>query len=381
MTQLLRVADINSYLANNGWHQESGSPRGPTLWSLDNEYELIVPTRDNMGDSDLRIRDILQCLSAVEDRSPTDISDEISSPLVDTQWYRSFPEGHPAGFTSLTSGLQAVHGVRDLISAAARAVVDGPHYAFRGKPPRSVAGLLRRVELGPTRPGSFILTVRVPATGPATSAHTEPLPGRGVLFQMLEALSAVAAASERGTLAAFDTTVTAGVSADFCTALSDLAGLQRREPFEISFRWARGLVSTVPAQAIAFPAGAGALIRAASRHLRQLNASGTAIVVGRVESLHDDAPGGDRWRVKVRGELRTELGVNSRRTVWVRLAGQAAYDLAIRAHRDGLNVRVTGALASMNGPIELLEQPDGLEVISDERRNNAPRNGSTNDVG
>lgn len=381
MTQPLRVADISSYLANNGWRRESGSSQGPAIWSLDDEYELLVPARDNMGDSDLRIRDILQCLSAVEDRSPTDISQEISSPLVDTQWYRSFPEGHPTGFTALTSGLQAVQGVRDLISASARAVVDGPHFAFSGKPPGSVAGLLRRVELGPTRPGSFILTVRVPATGPAVSARTEPLPGRGVLLQMFEALSAVAAASHEDTLTAFDNTVTAGVSADFCIALSDLAGLQRREPFEISFRWARGLQSAVPTQAIAFPAGTGALIRAASRRLRQLNASGAATVIGRVESLHDDAPGGDRWRAKVRGELRTDLGVNARRTVWVRLAGQPAYDRAIQAHRDGLKVRVAGVLSSVNGRVELLEQSSGLEVIDDERRNNAPGNGSANNAG
>ena len=198
---------------------------------------------------------------------------------------------------------------------------------------------------------------------------------------MHEALSAIAAASQRDTLAAFDSTVAAGVSADFCAALSDLAGSQRQEPFEISFRWARGLESAVPAQAIAFPAGAGALIRAASQRLRQLNASGTATVLGRVESLHDDAPGSDRWRAKIRGELRTDLGVNSRRTIWVRLARQAAYDLAIQAHRDGLNVRVAGQLSSVNGRIELLAQPDGLEVISDERRNDAQRNGSTNDAG
>ncbi len=359
------VAEVTTYLVDAGWSRRSEGWRGASIWAHPEGAEVLVPPRDGMGDADVRLRDILAVLAEVEQRPAADIARDIGSPLVDTQSYRTFPDGPPRGMTTLPAGLQALQGVRDMFGAAARTVLEGPHFAFTGQRPRSVTGLLDRVQLGPTRPGSYVLTVRVPVDG--SDRIGEPvLPfGRQVSFQIHDAVTAVVAAMDSVELEAFDGTVTAGVSADLCEALSRLAGPQRRQPFEIGFRWARGLRSEVPPATLRLPEGAGVVLRGAAARLRQLNVSGEATVSGTVEDLHDDPPGGgDRWRIKVRGELWSDGKVARRRAIWVRLPDQEAYDAGIAAHSERRPVRVAGELTSTDGRVELVARRGGLEVLA-----------------
>ncbi len=366
------VPEIRTYLAHAGWRPRPELWRGATIWWHEAGHEVLVPARDGMGDAALRVQEVLDVLASVERRRTDEIVHDISSPLMDTQSYRTFPDNLPRGYTTLPGGLRALGGVRGLFDAAARAVVEGPHFAFRGNSPRAVGELLGQVQLGPTQAGSYVLTVQVPVEEPApqmegTETEHPPL-GRRVLLQMYDAIGAVSGAltqamSSGGSLVAFDDTVTAGASADLCEALCGLAGPRREQPFEVAFRWAPGLPADVPAAAVAFPEGAGKVIFSAARHLRMLSATGEASVSGWAESLHDDPPGGDRWRVKVRGDLATTRGVGTRRTVWVRLFDQAAYDAAMAAHRARRRVRARGVLSTVNRRVELLIERGGFEVF------------------
>ncbi|MFE1796590.1 hypothetical protein ACFW9L_10545 [Streptomyces sp. NPDC059517] len=354
MTIPLKVDDIASYLADTGWERDPQGWRGASVWQHPGDYEVLVPARDGMGDSDRRLREILRCLCALEDRPAGDIALEIARPQLDKQSFRTFPTGHDPGYTSLLLGTQTVLGVRNVLTAAARTVVQGPHFAFAGRQPGVVGDLLRAAELGPSRAGSYVVEIRVAADATARTPSGEQVTGRGVLVQMLEAVSAAQAAVAADTPAAFDETVTAGVSADLCKALSELSGHDRCEPFEIGFRWARSRPLDVPSHVVAFPETSGSLLHAASLRLSGLNATGAATVSGVVEGLHDDSSGNDRWRIKVRGELRTEHTELVRRAVWVRLPDQVSYDRAITAHRERQVITVTGELSSMTGRVELV---------------------------
>jgi hypothetical protein len=280
---------------------------------------------------------------------------EISRPQLDKQFFRTFPTDHDSGYTSLLSGVRTVQGVRNILGTSTRTVLEGPHFAFAGRPPAAVGNVLRAAELGPSRAGSYIVEVRLVTDLATRAPNGEEVTGRTILVQMLEAVSAAQTAVLADAAEAFDETVTAGVSADLCTALSDLSGPDRNEPFEITFRWARSRPLDTAAHVVTFPGTSGSLLQVAARRLRGLNASGPATVTGVVEGLHDDAASGDRWRIKVRGELRTERFERSRQTaVWVRLAHQAAYDRAITAHRQGRTITVSGELSSATGRVELV---------------------------
>ncbi|WP_405644386.1 hypothetical protein [Streptomyces sp. NBC_00019] len=361
MTIPLKVADIAGYLAETGWERDPRGWRGASVWHHPGDYEVLVPGRDGMGDNERRVREILRCLSALEDRPAGDIALEIARPRLDKQYFRTFPAGHDPGYTSLLLGAQAVVGVRNLLSAATRTVVQGPHFSFAGRAPGVVGDLLRAAELGPSKAGSYVVETRVPADTTAQAPSGEQIAGRTVLVQMHEAVSAAQAAVAADEPAAFDETVTAGVSADLCKALSDLSGSARSEPFEITFRWARSQPLDAPSHVVAFPETSGSLLSAAANRLRDLNATGAATLSGVVEGLHDDAAGNDRWRIKVRGELRTEHAELVRRAVWVRLPDQASYDRAITVHRERQVITVTGELSSATGRVELVPGP-GLDI-------------------
>jgi transposase len=176
-----------------------------------------------------------------------------------------------------------------------------------------------------------------------------------VVAHVLEAAGAARNAVLVGSPEAFDEAVTAGVSADLCHALSSFSARGRNEPFEITFRWARARPLDTPSHVVAFPPASESLLQAAAARLRGVNASGPATVTGVVSGLEDDSASGDRWRIKIRGDLRTERVEQSRRTtVWVRLADQATYDRAITAHREARRITVSGELSSTTGRVELV---------------------------
>jgi hypothetical protein len=355
MTTPLKIADIVSYLAETGWEQDSDDWHGASSWRYASDFEVLVPARDGMGDGERRVRDILRCLCAVEDRPTAEIALEISRPHLDRLLFRTFPADHDAGYTSLISGVHAVEGARNLLSTAARTVLQGPHFAFVGRPPAAVGDLLRAAELGSARAGSYIIEVRLATDAPAGSRYGEEVAGRTVVAHVLEAVGAARNAVLVGSPEAFDEAVTAGVSADLCHALSSFSARGRNEPFEITFRWARARPLDTPSHVVAFPPASESLLQAAAARLRGVNASGPATVTGIVSGLEDDSASGDRWRIKIRGDLRTERVEQSRRTtVWVRLADQATYDRAISAHREARRITVSGELSSTTGRVELV---------------------------
>ena len=320
-----------------------------------------MPTRDDLGDNDARIRDALQTVAAAETRTAAEIHRDIVNPLADSTTCRNGRDG--ATSIRLLDDLEAVAGLRDLIAMAARVVVEGPHLRFKGRPPAVIDALLGRIDLAQPQNGRVNYTLLIPA-----QATDDGIRGRDVVVQLHDAASAVEEAVREGDVTAFDNTVTAGVSAEFCAALSTLAGADYREPFELGFRWAHSLPSELPPRTVPFRPDAGVLVRAASVRLRRLRISGTAVAVGTVDGQHDEAGGTDRWRVRVRGELRTrhpDGPTGPRHAVWARLPDQGTYDRALEAYRAGLLVRVEGELMNRDGRLELSTPPEGMELVND----------------
>src|SRR5262250_2365018 len=143
ITTMLKVHDIVSYLADTGWARDPRGWRGASLWQHPGDYEVLIPARDGLGDKERRIHEILRCLSTVEERPAEEIALDIARPRVDKQFFRTFPEGHDLGYISLVSGVQTVQGVRAILATTVRTVLQGPHFAFAGRPPAGVGDILR----------------------------------------------------------------------------------------------------------------------------------------------------------------------------------------------------------------------------------------------
>jgi hypothetical protein len=367
-----QVRDIRSYLLGVGWTQHEETWRGASIWSNADGREVLVPANDELADTELRIMEILAVLTEVEERPASEIVTDIETPLVDIQSYQIPVQ---EGFFSLPAGLHTLQGARTLITVAARTVIHGPLPVNAHGTPAPVTELLRRIELGYGNPGAGAFSVRIPLTTPNGTtvsgtpgeATDGPPLGRQVGYQLRASIIAARTAAIQSDPAAFDDAVSAGVSADLCKALAELTGTRHHHAFEISFRWGRGITADVPADAVRFPAEVAPAVAAGAERLRRLEAaarptasaaarvhSATAMVTGRVASLHGPARDGG-WLVRVRGDLIVSGVMEGVRTVRVLLDDAAAYDRAIEAHRSGEAVRARGALSwSPNGkPIEL----------------------------
>jgi hypothetical protein len=130
----LRVADISSYLDATGWRRTPETWRGAAIWAA-GQTEVLVPPTDDLGDADLRIRELLVRLAEVEARDPADVARDIGSPFADRTTFRTAP-------LSLAAGADVVAGLHRMVLTAARIVVEGPRRSFVGRPPAKVAGLL-----------------------------------------------------------------------------------------------------------------------------------------------------------------------------------------------------------------------------------------------
>jgi hypothetical protein len=359
VTALPSIENVQSYLSDSGWQRQPRTWRQATIWSHADGYEVLVPPRDDLADTSLRLREILNVLARVEERPPGEIAGDISAPLDDIQLYRAVPEGLPDGYIPLDTGFRSLRGIRDLVAAAARIVID------RAPSPsaQTVTEVLQQVRLGPARAGSYVFTLRVPvgrANENVDDASGQPAPlGRRVaeqLHQAIVSVHAVVSTATEGDLAPFENASAAGVTPKLCAALSQLAGRQFQQPFEITFRWARGLPADTAPGTVSFARGSGRLIRDGGLHLQRQSTAGFTTSTGVIESLNDEPDGNTRWRIRIRG-------ADGERSLWARLESQESYDRAIAAHRAQQRVRVRGEMSPQPGRNELAVADGGLEVL------------------
>lgn len=380
------VADISSYLAVAGWARQPDDWRGAAVWVHEGDHEILVPGTDDLGDGPRRVREILALLARIEDRSPEDVASDISAPMADVQWYRA-PIVPRHGQFGLLDAVTALNSAQEALSAAARAALNGPRPVFDGGAPKAVRDLLARVWIGPIVPSGDLLTVRIPLDRDRPGSDRDrpgsdregsgsdrdrpasdrdgfgsdrgrpgdlPLARRTlILLRRATVLLREATTEMRrngGDISVFDDIVREGVSADLCVALARFAGSDPGTRFEVGFRWARALPSDVPASRVVFEPETGRLLRRVAHRLRRLHRE-NASVTGLIGTLFDNG-GEDRFRVHVRGEVAIGDG-EPRSSIWVRLPNEAAYDLAVEAHRNRTPVRAHGTLMEVHGRLEL----------------------------
>jgi hypothetical protein len=342
----LSLEDITSYLDVNGWERQPDGWRGALVWAFD-DRQVLVPDRDGYADGPRRVREIVRMLAEAEGRTPAEVAADIAAPTADVQWYRA-PAVTTDGLSAMAMGLT---GIRDVLAAAARVVVDGPRAEFAGTAPKPVRELLAAVKVGPGSVSGDVLTVRVPLerNEPDSLARRTLL----LLHQVMPLVrDAVEAAGDGGNAEGFDELVRDGVSADLCAALARFSGPHPGLGFDVGFRWARAMPAEAPERVVAFGPGSRRALRTAANRLKRLR-SGEASVTGFVGMLFDNGIE-DRFRVQIHGTVLADSG-RSRNGLWVRLPDEATYDRAVEAHRARTRVRAEGVLRIVHDRHELTD--------------------------
>jgi hypothetical protein len=356
--------DVATYLTGSGWRPQEEIGRA-TLWELTDDgerYEALVPRDPAVRDYVVRMLELLQILSTVENRSNFQILRDLTRTDTDIQYVQTYPRT-PPGTIPVSDAAEAVEGIRELMIAGAYGVVSAPTLVLPNRKARQVEDFPRLARIGPSMEGSYIISVEIPLDTEDALFPAGPPFGRRVLLRLYDTIrtarDAANEAMETSELSPFTDRVGEGISTTLCRALARFGGEQQDRPFEVRFSWAATLPTGIATPPLRFDEHMVSVLAQAEEDLggrpateREVLVRGT---VWRTERVRPTEPG---W-VVVRG-IATIKGRQHRRLVWIQLEPDD-FSVALQAADHGSSVEIDGVLVRTGRRTELRE-PGRLRI-------------------
>jgi hypothetical protein len=357
---------LRTLLRMKGWQ---GSIDEPTwVKTIDGEtFSVTVPIRPTIRDYALIVSELIRTLSIEQSVSQIDIWRELQSTSFDVQEICLLPNTI-AGTIPIEEAATAFVAVEELVAAAATSLISpGPVLPRR---PSQTNQHLKQVLAGPTREGSYILTLMTPIPPRRTTeedqvlVEVDDLPfERAVTLRMLQALTAVRTAAETpGGLDddtdLFVSTIDQGVSANLCEAIVQMSN-GGSTGLKVDFKWALDRPIQSSENSVVIGTDLIPAIRSAASMFRLLTLRPRITVNGTVTRLHRDVQIGN-GDITIAGLFTLD---QITRSVKVTLnLSQSDYEDAILAHREGNTVSAEGNLVR-KGTRSYLEEPSGFRIV------------------
>lgn len=347
------LSQLRAFLIADGWTLVSAPDQYIEVWRTEGEgrREVVLPTEAAI-DKDFLTNQALSKLSDLSDIPLFDLGRQIREL---SENYISIRVAHSDvddGSIPLEDGIALNANARELLSAAGNAAI-ARRALHQGRPHAAVASLLQNARLGQTTRGSYAIHVFCSEVALAerpnfARAATETL--RSALVGLREAVEAYETSQNP---LAFETALSAGVSANLCDAIARFSGKDRARKVEITLNSDSANQLTAPPKTIVeFLPTHQAFIRIAADYYRQTYTLCNETIVGMVERLQRPAQ-------QEAGEIRiaTTLSNGAQRSVTVQLSPDD-YPTAIHAHENKAEVRVTGNIVVTPRTANLLEPRD-----------------------
>ncbi|MEO5328120.1 MAG: hypothetical protein H7829_07725 [Magnetococcus sp. THC-1_WYH] len=352
----LMPLEIAAYLRSTGWIQQSSSEGKWSIWVKDDAYEILLPLQREYRDYALRMSETLQLLEAVEQRPQLMIFNDLLTTGADVIRVRLVDPDLADGSVSIDEHAKIAQQAREMMLSAACSTIQ-PKAVFPTRRPTQAMDYLKGVRIGQSERGSTILAIHSRVApllrfGQGVLDVEEPFP-RQVVGGLSRALNAMQRAAEQAAvsedLKAFSDTITEGVSANLCDAVTGLAsgGDDHARRVDISFSWSRNrpLVQEMPTMVsfqedrIPFIAEAGRLLRESSP-LEDFDLQGPVVKLERHE-------GQERGRVTVLGF------VDEKPRKISMLLEEQDYQVAIDAHKKEQTISCSGTIKKVGRGFEL----------------------------
>lgn len=346
----IRVADVTSYLGAAGWRRRP-FPRSEVVVFAgpvadDGEtIEVVVPAFEGASDFRDRVRELLQTVSAVEEREPLSVAQEILRPGVDHLTLRASGKQADDGTLPFDVATLLIKNTeRLLIATAANEERPVPSY---GRATKLAMQHLRSCRFAQTAFGSFRINVECPTRSVSQQSLGVPFPRR-VTKRLLRGLGQLHSAVMSGTPDELANNYVNGLNANVCEALLEFRAdaPELRLAFSAKFSRALPVDEQLPGEVI-LEDRAFEFLDVAARRMRGATPSGERDVDGYIVRLaaeefpepdeEDEAPEGERVAT-----LRF-LQDGRKQQAFMQLEADA-YKLACDAHRDRRPVRVRGNL-------------------------------------
>jgi hypothetical protein len=340
-------AAVAAFARSEGWEKIAAYGAHADVYSATGRPEIIIPRTDLLADYPSVISRLISIFSQVSERDELQTYRDLVCSDRDVIRVRAVGADDD-GSVSLDAGVKIVENARDMLLAAACAA-RSRQVIYRPGANREAVDYMRRVKLGQTEHGSFIVTLLAPVP-PLLPAAQLPLDAdwvglerepmeRQVTIGLTEALDASRQAAElalSGDGDAFDEAVSAGVSVNLCEAVAGLIEESGSE-LDISISWARTRPMLEPRRKVIFSQNDASILREAARTFRQRQPRPDVSLYGWVNKLRreqDEADGVVTFKVAVDEKIQSVRAT----------LDQGSYEMAVEAHGAKKPVLVTGDL-------------------------------------
>ena len=146
-----------------GWRKVDAYGDNSDVYSGNDLPEIVIPRIKELGDYSTVVSRLVGIFAKVTDKHELAIYKDLSSVDQDVVRVR-IPSGDD-GTLAMDGGVKLFKDIRDPVLAAARSLKN-PQPVYHGRADSDAANLLKRVRLGQTEQGSYVVTLLVKITPP-----------------------------------------------------------------------------------------------------------------------------------------------------------------------------------------------------------------------
>lgn len=357
-------AALSAYARAQGWVRNGAYGDHSDVYAAEGLPEVILPRTQRLGDYASVVSRLIEIFAQVAETDELSLYRDLVT--ADRDVIRVRASESTDGAVAVGDGISLMQGARDMLLAAACSL-DNPRPLYRAGANREASDYMRRVRLGQTEHGSFVVTLLTPVIPPPLQPSSDldcppddDSSERLVTRRLADVLQAVRHATERtvgGDTLAFYEAVENGVSANLCESLATLI-----EPFptlDVGLTWARTRPMPTARNVIRFANDDAPIIREAARSFRDREPQPDVRLFGFVQRLRRDEAETD-------GTITLHASVDGREARSVTaVLDPYDYERALQAHRDKAPVVAEGDLKRA-GQRWRLDNPRITSIISAE---------------
>lgn len=352
----IRAANVVDYLRAHGW-SDAASRRADVAryvrHTSQGDVFATVLLDDTFGDYRVRMAELAEVLSRVEDRPVLEVVNDLLTPPGDLLRFRIDSEATESGTLGINQSIQLRKAIKNLLLASAHSAISPAASYPRLSQQRAIA-LLEQCRERQSERGSYVASLLVPVQPPVGQLSIDEEFGRRtsrLLFTALQTAERSAADPAR-LLTARDQ----GISSNFLDALADLEPTGNRASIEVRVNWLGAPPHEDLVSAVRLPQAAFRQYRQAARALREQSPVNNTELEGYVIAVSRQPGAPDAWIsvasfVEGFGEIRVKVRVDA-----------PQHQVAGQAHLDGHRVRLIGTLTK-SGRTHELTGHSGVEVL------------------
>jgi hypothetical protein len=337
-------AALAGFARGEGWAKTEAFGTHADVYEAPGKPEIVLPRTDRLGDYPTVVSKLIAIFADVTGRDELAAYRDLVGADRDVVRIRSFG-GDDDGAVPLAAGVELVSQAQQMLLAAACAA-RAPQPLYRAGANKEAADYLKRVRLGQTEHGSFVVTLLAPMPPQLQPTLNPAWPGfedepfeRQVTRRLVGALdasrTAVELAASGDGQAAFESGVSAGVSANLCEAVAGM--LNHAQGIDISLTWARTRPAPEAFRKITFSASDAEILTEAARVFRSRHPKPDVSLFGTVHTLK-------RAQEAVEGLVTLKAIVDDLPQSVRAVLDQANYSIAVKAHDSKTPVIVKGDL-------------------------------------